>query len=101
MSFDPLSVSFRVDDELDNYETILDWLYYLHDPETGNKKEKNIATTLQMYSPKGRLIREFQFRGLFPIGMSGINFKTNTDDTEYLEATVRFSYDYFFLKKKN
>lgn len=100
ITFNTLSITFRVTQDLQNYVDLLEWIFELKNPLTGIAIEKHLPATLQLYLPTGKLLREIYFAGMFPVSLSDIQFSTNTDDTEYQECIVGFEYTYFEFGNK-
>ena len=99
IDFSTLDITFKLDDKLDNYVTILDWLYTLCDPQDGKYADKSIHASLLLMHSNGSLIRELVFYNLFPSNISTQTvFATNDPDTEYQEAIVTFQFDWFKVK---
>lgn len=113
MEFEDFSLRFLVDENLENYLEIWNWMTGLGFPESleqyknlkessnfdnYNLKENLYETsdaTLQIlssnYTPNANII----FSDLFPVTLSSLNFDATSQDIEYFTAEVTFNYTYF------
>ena len=134
ISFDDLSVTFMVDENLENYREIHGWMYGIgypaartqfadlvgankdRFPTQGKDSQPTDAgkvkygaqglgpifsdATLSVLSSKNRPNIEVRFSDVFPVTLSGLNFDQQTDDVNYLTATVSFSYKIYEFATK-
>jgi hypothetical protein len=106
-NFLPLNITFRVDEQLQNYLEIHSWLRNIckmddflefaslkKQPEyTGLGIQSEIMLTI-LTSAKNPIIA-FTFHGCFPISLSNLQFDAAMGDVEYLTASVEFLYTNF------
>lgn len=100
ISYAPLTITFRVNEDMSDYFEIRNWMEGLGAPVSFDqyKNTKNSddglysdATLVIMNSAmKGNLSATFY--GLFPIELSDLQFTTMDTDVNYLECTVDFRY---------
>jgi hypothetical protein len=114
LQFGDLNIRFLVDENLENYMEIQNWLRGLGYPEkleqiydlqkTGNRaldrpsrSMENVFSdgTLQILSSS--LISKFQikFQRLFPYSLTTLTFDATNTDIEYFTADVSFKYTYY------
>ena len=114
LQFGDLSIRFLVDENLENYMEIQNWMRGLGYPEklqqiydlqkTGNKaldlpsrSMENVFSdgTLQVLSSS--LVSKFQikFQRLFPYSLSTLLFDATDNDIQYFTADVSFKYTYY------
>jgi len=94
--FDPLVITFKVDENLKNWLEIHNWIkdnsnYLGNDIKNTYQDQASDAIlmiTNSSYKPKIKV----NFRRIFPIKLSGIQFNTVTPDSMEAIATVTFSY---------
>lgn len=119
LDYNTLSLTFKVDEDLENYQEIFDWLVGIHSPQSSdqykqlveredrfivnankNKTEHNIMSDGSLFILTNHLNSNliFNFVDMFPISLSGINFSTK--ETSELEATVEFSYNWYYIDKQ-
>lgn len=103
LEYNPLELTFIVDENMSNYIEVLNWIKGGTFPER-YEQYRNLAeskdgvssdiTILALNSHKNPVIK-IDFSGCFPTSLSEIILDTTQTDVIYPEATVTFSYDYF------
>lgn len=113
MDFDDLNIRFLVDENLENYLEIWNWMTGLGFPysleqykdlkdsslsENPNIKDNLYEVsdgTLQIltsnFTPNARVV----FNNLFPVSLSSLDFDATAEDIRYFTADVRFKYTYY------
>ena len=111
IDFEDLTLRFLVDEDLQNYQEIQNWIrglgfpeslqeiYDLQDETTGTARDGNTGT-MNLYSDGTLTILDamqnenfkVKFSDLFPYSLSTINFDATLPDTEYFTAEVSFKY---------
>ena len=111
IDFEDLTLRFLVDEDLQNYQEIQNWIrglgfpeslqeiYDLQDETTGTARDGNTGT-MNLYSDGTLTILDamqnenfkVKFQDLFPYSLSTINFDATLPDTEYFTAEVSFKY---------
>jgi hypothetical protein len=116
LSFEPLDITFLVDEDMSNYLEIHAWLRGLGFPETfdqyGNliRNNQNRSTltnasavfsdgTLMVLSSHQNGNIKVSFEDMFPIALSDLSFDSTLTDVEYLRATVTFRYKLYTIEK--
>jgi hypothetical protein len=127
LEYENLSISFIVDEYLENYISLHNWMVGIGFPEnreqfrtfrdvTSNtpasgktpptdlvgKAIPDIAmysdAFLQILSNKNNPILEVSFQNAFPISLSALDFTQTATDVEYLVATAEFAYQIYEIK---
>ena len=125
LRYEPLSVTFLVDENLENYQEIHGWLRGLgfpggHEefktllaggsdrfPTSKNKgKSPNQGgifsdATLNILTSKNNPVTEVRFNDCFPISLSSLQYNQQATDTDYLTATVTFEYKLYDFATSN
>ena len=105
VTFGDFSVRFIVDEDLVNYNTIHAWIR-----DNGNADqmarvtpESDIYTNGQLHIVTSQYNPAFivEFRNIFPVSLSGLQFDATMTDVEYITAEVTFKHQQFFLRDKN
>jgi len=100
-----LSVSFIVDEDLTNYNSIYKWIR-----DNGNAdemarttSETDIYTNGQLHIVTSQYNPAFivDFRNIFPVSLTGLQFDATITDVEYITADVTFKHQQFFINEKN
>lgn len=109
LTYEPLNVRFRVDENLQNYIEIVNWLTGLGHPVSLDQTRALSAASAipskigsaKSYTSDGTLViltshknpnYNINFRELFPISLTELTFDSTETDVNYLEATVSFRY---------
>lgn len=121
LSYDPLKLSFLVDEDMTNYTLIHNWLIGMGFPKSGeqfakfSESEQNdverigkIDTrkhfsdgTLSILNSNYNPAVKVKFIDLHPISLSSVEFDTTVDDIKYFTAEVTFDYTLYELTDKN
>ena len=107
--FEELTVSFLVDEDLQNYLEIYNWILGLGSPnEYGeyrafeqasfNRNVKSDAT-LTLLTGASNPNLEVKFTNMFPLTLSSISFSTTEDASNPITADVTFAYDRSSIRK--
>jgi len=109
ISYDDFNLKFFVDENLENYLQVHNWIRGLGYPESVaeyqeflNQDEYNPGIqnassgqsdgSLIIYSSNYNPVAEVVFKGLFPTSLSTIEFDAKNTDVNYVTAEVNFKY---------
>jgi hypothetical protein len=110
LMYDELDISFRVDEDLQNYMEMHQWIRALgkrsyeefttikNQPKyTGAGLYSDIILTIlkSNKNPNYSIV----FQDAFPILLSGVTFNTTMEDVSYLEASAKFRYTTYDITK--
>ena len=127
LTYENLSISFIVDEYLENYISLHDWMVGIGFPQkreqfrtyrdvTSNTPAEGGTPTidrigratadralysdafLQILSNKNNPIVEVIFENLFPVSLSALDFSQSATDVEYIVATAEFAYQIYEIK---
>jgi hypothetical protein len=90
VGFDTLTVRMMIDEDMNNYDEILNWIN--HNALSEGRLEF-CDMTLNILSSKSRVNKQIRFTAAFPTALSGVEFNTQNSDIEYLQADVTFRFD--------
>jgi hypothetical protein len=93
IEFDPLVITFIVDEDMNNYLEIYRWMMFMmrNDDERQNYSDASLhILTGQMNS---KMVARFV--NIFPTSLTELNFGTNDDDNITMVCTATFNYTYF------
>ena len=111
MEYGELRISFKVDEDFQNYLEIHNWIRALGFPEQFEERtaiSKNAEYTgTGLYSDISLIVLnsarnpnyEFVFRNAFPTELSSIDFDTSDNDVEFVSASASFKYMLFDVEK--
>ena len=118
LSFDPLNISFLVDENLNNFNELHKWISRLgfgdsHEefadllregtPSQRTSSSKGIQrplpeigtysdATLTILSSKNTPKTEIRFKNIFPTSISGLDYNIGGTDVDYVTCSASFSY---------
>lgn len=104
--FDDFQLEFNIDENLENYTLIQNWLRGLGYPESvyeysewkdsdpnNPNQDPNVSDgTLIIYNSNFKPSTLVTFQGLFPTSLSAITFDAKQTDVQYATASVNFKY---------
>lgn len=108
--YEELSITFKVDENLQNYLEIQNWIRGIgkvsyqeyatisnNKAYTGDGIRSDISVTVLTSSKNPNY--EIVFQEAFPISLSGLTFQTTAESIDYLEATAQFKYLIYDINK--
>jgi hypothetical protein len=127
LEYENLSINFIVDEYLENYKSLHDWLTGIGFPSNrdefreyrditsnspaggtapaadivgGSTPDKALYSDafLMILSNKNNPIVEVVFENIFPISLSGLDFTQTSTDVEYISASAEFAYQIYEIK---
>lgn len=120
IDFGTFGITFRIDEDMRNYQELYDWIIALGFPDnfdqhnaiatrrtrfgglinnpTSGEGVYSDATLTILNSVKAPII-DFRFIDLYPIELSEISFDTKDADVDYVEGSVTFAYRSFTLNR--
>ena len=111
ITYGTLELSFLVDEDLENYLELHNWLKALGKPQNYEQyreiEQKPIYTgegivsdiSITILSSTKLANYEVIYIDAFPVSLSGITFNTVDTDVNYLEASATFKYTYYNIEK--
>jgi hypothetical protein len=110
LMYESLNIKFKVDEDLQNYLEIHNWIKGLGKPENYNQykqiSQEDPLTGEGIYSDISLIVLsstkmpnyELTFIDSHPISLSDINFNTTDGDVNYITAQAKFRYTYFNIQ---
>lgn len=93
LSYDPLTVTMMVSEDMDNFKEIYEWLH--KSVMANNSSEMYDDITAHILSSKNNPNKKIIFRNAFPTSIGNISFSVQETDAVYGTVDVTFRYDYF------
>ena len=90
ITYEPLSVTFMIDEYLKNWQEIFEWMI--------SDEDKYTSAVLTILSSSMNPTMEIHFKDIFPTSLSEIPFNSTTTDPIYQVATVSFNYTEYIIK---
>lgn len=115
LSYGDLNLRFLVDENIENYMSIHNWLTGLGYPETTEQYGELVTDRGGMMDPKeafsdGTLsildssyqeVAKVRFKDLFPVSLTSLEFDATMNDIQYFTAEVSFKYTVYNILDKN
>tara|TARA_B100001094_G_scaffold38721_1_gene33088 strand:+ start:31269 stop:31871 length:603 start_codon:yes stop_codon:yes gene_type:complete len=122
IQFQDLVLRFMIDENLENYMEIQNWIRGLGFPESLNeiynlqnnteyaelypdifRSEMNIYSDATLFVLTNSEANNFKvsFKGLFPYSLTDIQFDSTPDDVQYVRAEVKFKYMMYNILDRN
>ena len=105
VTFGDFSLRFIVDEDLVNYYSVHKWMR-----DNGNADNMKRDTPFDDIYTNGQLLIltsaynpafVVEFRNMFPVSLSNLQFDATMTDVEYITAEVTFKHQQFFIRDKN
>ena len=111
LSYGDLTLRFLVDENMENYISVYNWLTGLGFPETTKEfadlikdkdgqrdpKEAFCDGTLRILNSNYREVAKVKFKDLFPISLSSLDFDATNTDVQFFTAQATFKYTIYDL----
>lgn len=118
LSYDDLVLSFNVDEDMENYLEVHNWLTQFGFPndagqyqqllnEDSNNPGKQTAISgmsdgsLIIYNSNYNPVIQVNYKDLFPVSLSPLKFESKVNDIQYLTAEVVFKYTIYDFVRLN
>lgn len=100
--YDDLVLQFLVDEDMVNYLEIYNWLMALGYPQSvGQTFDKYNRTysdaTMQILSSNYQQNLKINFKDIFPVSLSTIQFDATSNDIQYVTAEAVFKYKHYTI----
>ena len=103
--FEPFTMNFMIDERMDNFIAVYDWLISLGFPndytEFLDGRNRNLIhmsdAFLQILGAQNTVIRTLKFKDMFPINLGAITFQSTDQDVQYISAQADFRYTSFTI----
>ena len=111
LSYGDFTLRFLVDENMENYISVYNWLTGLGFPETTKEfadiikdkdgqrdpKEAFCDGTLRILNSNYREVAKVKFKDLFPISLSSLDFDATNTDVQFFTAQATFKYTIYDL----
>ena len=113
LTFDDFTLQFNVDEDLENYLEIQNWMrglgypdsiaeydkWRLSDPVNPNQDPNLSDGSLIIYNSNFNPSASVVFQGMFPTSLSTLEFDATSQDVQYITAQVSFKYAIYNIVK--
>ena len=115
ITYGDLTLRFLVDENLENYMSIHNWITGLGFPETAQEfkdittnaygqrdlKEQFSDGTLSVLNSNYNVTANVKFKDMFPVALSSLEFDASVSDIQYFTAEATFKYTVYNILDKN
>ena len=115
LTYGALSLRFLVDENMENYISVYNWLKGLGFPESTkefadlNKDKEGLRDpkqafcdgTLSILNSNYREVAKVKFKDLFPVSLSSLEFDSTNTDLQFFQAEATFKYTIYNLSASN
>lgn len=112
LSYGDFSLRFLIDENLENYLEVHNWLRGLGFPENFdefsslNKNQYGLVNeanqfsdgTMHILNSNYNTVAKVEFKDLFPISLSSLDFEATVGEVDYLTAEVTFKYTIYNIE---
>jgi len=111
ITYDNLNVNFLIDENMENYKSIWNWIIALGFPQSYDQYIKFISAdqsgilnelaknysdgTLEILGSNNTAVATVQFVDMFPVGLESIMFQSTNQDVPYIVGNATFRYNYY------
>lgn len=88
LQYDDLVIQFNIDEDLNNYTETYNWIKSLSNSEQPYSED----AILTIFSSHNNAVKQIKFYDVFPTNITGIEFNSQVTSTDYLQASVTFTY---------
>lgn len=114
IAWDPFIVTFKVDEDLRNWQEIFNWMIGIGFPEKFEQYSELLNNTGSSISPKGSPYSDgnilitnsnnvdtmrIEFQDIHPVKLSGLQFETTAQGVDYITATAEFEYTLYKVSR--
>jgi hypothetical protein len=100
LEYGPLSISFLVGENMNDYLEIFDWMVDMGMPDgLGTYNRRFSDGSVLILNSSYKKIIEVKFTNLFPISISPLSFNTTDSDVQFIRATATFNFDRFYFNR--
>jgi len=96
LQFDDLTLRINVTENMENYIETFNWMKHIL--EHGDSESQREDGTLLILSSHNNVNKQIEFKGLFPTGITGVEFNTQSSDLDFVQVDITFAYTYFEIK---
>lgn len=98
MEYDNLAITFKIDEMMQNYLEVYNWMVELSTPDRFEQADHTkYDGTLIIFNNSKKPQISITYHDIFPVSLSPIMFDTTLTEVQYLDATASFSFDRMFF----
>jgi hypothetical protein len=98
LQYSTLSINTIVDENLENYKEIYDWIQDLVFSDDKTALEKSSDITLIIMNSKNNSVKKMRFTNAFPVSIGSLEFNSINESVEYITSTISFEFTDMILE---
>ena len=99
LSYDELTLSFLVGENMKDYLSIFDWMVALGHPDNLEQyRDWRSDCTLFILNSNLKPNVQVRFTDAYPVSLTGVEFDTTLTDTQYATASVSFRFTRWYIE---
>ena len=99
LSYDELTLSFLVGENMKDYLSIFDWMVALGHPDNLEQyRDWRSDCTLFILNSNLKPSVQVRFTDAYPVSLTGVEFDTTLTDTQYATASVSFRFTRWYIE---
>lgn len=100
ISYGDLSVTMKIDEEMEAYDEIFDWMERLGHPDSFEQyQNERVDARLLVLGSNKRPIRDFTFTDVYPNSISELQFDVTLSDVQYFTFNVTFAFNRMYRNR--
>ena len=102
-TYDPFIIEFKVDEFLQNYFAVHQWMVELGTPQSFSQSSGEVfhsQMSLFILDSNGNNTKEIILHNGFPIALSGVDFTTQNINPIWVNATATFAITHFSISNR-
>lgn len=99
ISYEQLTVTFMVGEEMKDYMEIFDWMVGLGYPDgLGTYTRKFIDGSVFILNSSQKVLKNIRFTNMYPVSLSDLSFDSTLTEVQYATATASFRFERFYYE---
>lgn len=98
LQYSSLSITTIVDENLENYTEIYDWIQDIVFSDDKTPLEKSSDITLIIMSSKNNSVKKIRFTNAFPVSIGSLEFNSINESVDYITSNVTFEFTDMILE---
>ena len=98
LEYSTLSINTIVDEDLENYTEIYDWIKDLVFSDDTSPLEKSSDITLIIMNSKNNSVKKMRFTNAFPVSIGSLEFNSMNESVEYITTNITFEFTDMILE---
>lgn len=102
VNYSDLILTFLVDEDFNNYDTLYAWLLESRDATDSGPKIKKMMSDISLFRLNSNkvTIAEIKYKDAFPVDIGTFSYVTNGSDPDVLVCDVTFAFQTFEIQKR-